>query len=342
MERLLDRLGAGRAVAWLRGRRLRVVVAVCAAAGLFLGGVATGWWAADRFSPRSAPELVVVAAPPAPDPGEEAAVTMPDLRGLTESEARQVLHDVGLAGVVVTVDSRPAVGAVGTVVAQEPVASAPVGGSVTLTLAAPAVVPEVVGAGVIEALRQLEALGARVQVDRVFQDGAEVDRVLGVHPVAGEPVGELVVLTVATPPSGVLLSELSPLEGGCRTVSGVQVGGQSYDEALRCGPSSDSEGTAYLLNGGVADFTATVGQADESPPGTQARLEVLVDGVVEFSEVFEWGDSRQVTVATGGALRLTLRVSLVAESDGDGPALVLAEATLRGGPAEIDALRAGA
>lgn len=52
--------------AWLRSllgrRRLMVVTACCAATGLFLSGVATGWWAADQLSPRTGPDVVVVAA----------------------------------------------------------------------------------------------------------------------------------------------------------------------------------------------------------------------------------------------------------------------------------------
>lgn len=269
---------------------------------------------------------------------------MPDLRGLTEGDARQVLHDLGLASATVIVDSRPSVATTGTVVAQDPVGSAPVAATVVLTLAAPAVVPDLVGASVVDAIREVEALGARVRVVRTFAPEAGVDQVIAVEPSPGEMVtGGEVVLTVSTPASEVMLNQLRPIEGSCRTVADVQLDGALYHDALRCerlGASGHS--VVYLLNRGVTEFTVTVGQDDASEPGEQVRVEVLVDEAVVSSNVLAWGESERVSIDTGGGLRLTLRISPAGDDfDGRPPALVFAEPLLRGGPDAIQDLLAG-
>lgn len=341
-------LGIGaRLLSLLTRRRLVVVTAACAAAGLFLAGAATGWWAADQFSPRSAPQVSVVAASTGDGEadGAPSQVVMPDVRGLTEADARQVLSDLGLAGVTVIVASQPSVATSGTVVAQDPVASAPLARTVMLTLAAPAVVPDLVGIAVTEAIRQVEDLGARVRVVRTFAPEAGMDEVIAVEPPPGEPVtGNEVVLTVSTPASEATLTQLRPIEGGCRTVADVQVDGVVYHDALRCDRLRASGHTiVYLLNRGVTEFTATVGQDDASEPGEQVRVEVLVDEVVVSTSVLAWGESERVSADTDEGLRLTLRITPVGDDvDNRAPVVVFAEPTLRGGPDAIQALLAGA
>ncbi len=322
-------------------RRRLVWAAGCAAAAFFVAGAATGWWAADRFSPRTQPPVVVVAPTPGGVDAAPRVGTMPDLRGLTEAQARQVLHDLGLGGVTVLVEARPAVAVPGTVIAQDPVGSAPVAGTVVLTLAAPAVVPDVVGDSVAEAVRELEELGARVELVRVYAPDTPVDRVMAVEPGAGEPVPETVVLTVSSPPAIAPLTALRPIEGGCRQVSDVQVDGRRYADALRCEPFLlGGIDAVYLLNREITEFTAVVGQPDDAEPGVRMRVQVLVDGAVAATETLSWGTSRTLTVDTSGALRLELRVVPVDREEGRRP-VVFADPVLRGTPDAIQSLLAG-
>lgn len=303
--------------------------------GLFGGGVATGWWAADRWSPVVAPDLQVTV-------GEEAAGaatgTMPDLRGLAAAEARQVLVDLRLGAAQVVVREQPSVGVAGSVVAQDPPAGEPVVGTVTLVLAAPAVVPVVDGLDVSAAVRALEGLGAAVEVRRIYQPGVAADRVLAVEPVAGAAVPARVVLTVAAPPATVDLAELTAVSSDC-SVDVVQLNGVRQENSLTCrAGGTDVAEAVYLLNRRTARLEAVLGQPDTGEPGQRVRMEIVGDGRVLAAEVLGYGESKQVGVDTVGVLRLELRVRL--EGTGDTAAYgAFGTARVIGGPTDVAALK---
>lgn len=322
----------------VRRRRRRLIAGAAAAVvlGLFGGGVATGWWAADRWSPRLAPDLEVTV-------GEVvsggAAGAMPDLRGLAAAEARQVLVDLRLGATQVVVREQPSVGVAGSVVAQDPAAGEPVAATVTLVLAAAAVVPVVDGQDVSVAVRALEGLGAAVEVRRTYQPGVPADRVLAVEPAAGSAVPARVVLTVAAPPASVDLAELTAVDSDC-SVEDVQLNGARQENSLTCraGESEFAE-AVYLLNRRTARLEAVLGQPDTGQPGRRVRLEVVGDGRVLAAEVLGYGEARQIGVDTVGVLRLQLRVRV----EGEGTETVygaFGTARVIGGPADVAALKA--
>lgn len=325
---------------WFRRYRVRALLVGALILGVFVGGAGTGWWAADRFSPRTSPDVTITAAPAADGPAESA--TMPDVRGLTTSDARQVLADVGFAQVTVAVRERPWVGTPGNVVAQEPPGGQPVPAEITLFVAAPAVVPEVVGGDVTEATRALQSLGADVVVNRVYRAGKPSDEVIQVSPAAGSPVPAKVVLTATTPPAELALTELRPVQSRCRTDSDVPVNGTVVTAAVTCRPrGGDFVGASYLLGRRTAQLTAVLGQADTAEPGSTVLLEIVGDGKVLASVKVPYANSQQVTVATAGVVRLELRAKLTPAPAACCPdtSAVFGDVALVGGAAELAYVR---
>lgn len=307
------------------------------ALGIFLAGYAAGW-ATTSATPRYAPEVQIVITEP--DESDEDVLVMPDVRGLTEPEARQVFVDANLTGLEIAVEERPSIGVPGTVVAQDPPAGSPPGRTITLTLAAPAVIPEIIGAPVTQATSELQSLGATVEVRRVYQPGATVDTVLGVSPAVGEPVTDRVVLEAAGPPASLYLAELRPTGSACSTGE-YRVNGTAYPNSIRCRASTSVSEAVYLLDRRTVSLEVVLGQDDTGQPGQRVRFEILADGRSVATHVLDYGQSLPVSVATANVLRLELRVSREGTS-GSGTAYgVFAGARVLGGADDIAALRGG-
>ncbi|WP_344084554.1 PASTA domain-containing protein [Luedemannella helvata] len=314
-------------------RRSAVLPAALVLVGVFAAGSAAGWWAAGRYHPRYAPDIVVTGSD-APAAGDTTELLTPDVRGLTEAAARQVLADAGLAAVKVRTRSEPAVAPQGTVVTQEPAAGAPIGGEVTLALAAPAVVPRVVGADVRAAVRDLRELGATVEVRRVYRAGAPIDSVLASDPAEGALAAPHVVLTVAAPPATAYLADLPAANSGCGGAA-VTVDGVRYERALRCPSDVD---ILYLLDRRALRLDAVVGQPDTDGAGRAIRFRVIADGREIADGTLRAGQTRALSLDTSGVVRLAIVVD--AESGPPGGSLVFGDGRLTAGPEAIAALRA--
>jgi serine/threonine-protein kinase len=168
----------GWAPAATAGRQRRAAVAAGATVLVLLLAV-TGWWfGIGRWMP--APELVGLP--------EAEAVAEAQRQGLSVALADPEYHDQVPAGHVLS---------------QDPSSRVVKGGTITLTLSrGPEVhpVPDVIGASVEVARRQLEALGlVVVEADPDYSDTVPAGRVLSVEPAVGEQVvpGTEVTVTVS-------------------------------------------------------------------------------------------------------------------------------------------------
>ncbi|GAA1825472.1 hypothetical protein GCM10009682_51680 [Luedemannella flava] len=319
-------------------RRPAVVPLALVLVGMFAAGAAVGWWAAVHYHPRYAPDVVVTGAD-APAAGEGTALLTPDVRGLTAAAAKQVLADAGLAAVAVRTSEQPSVAPEGTVVAQEPAAGAPIGDAVTLAVATPAKVPEVVGEDVRAAVRALQALGATVEVRRTYRPGSPIDAVLAVDPGEGATAPTHVTLTVAGPPATAYLADLPVGNSGCGSAA-VVVAGLPYGHGLRCPAGAGFVDVLYVLDGHALRFDAVVGQPDAESAGRVARFSVIADGREIAAGTVRAGQTRALSLDVADVARLAIRVR--AESGPTGGSLVFGDARFSAGAAAIAALRAGA
>lgn len=322
-----------------RGRKILTWVLVLGGVAAFLMAVSIGWFlrswvAGDGTIEVNRPVNVV----------QSSYVSngfVPNVLGLSLDSARQALVDAGVDPSQIRTLVRPHVSERGTVVGQKPASGAKVtSGKVTLSLAGPASMPNLVGASQAEARRAAASMGAKVNTELRYEQGAVEGNVLSTEPEVGERVTSSVRLVVAEPLASVFLSEIDAIESDCESVAAT-VGGADYADSIKCQPSAGDPSVAvYRLNRRIDFFTATVGLDDGGSDSTPVRFIVKRDRRLVSKFTLHFGQTRRLKITTTGALRLTLETR-AGGSDDLGAGAVWGDARLTGGRTSIDAVSAG-
>ena len=287
---------------------------------MFLAGAAAGWQLFDErvggreLTDTAEPAVVEVRVPTLL--GDASVAVMPDVRGLAEDVALEILADTVLAGEQPVRSEVPWAGPAGIVVEQRPPFGVRNPPGVELTLSVPATVPEAVGRAVGEVVDELEAVGATVEVERRFESGVDADRVLEIEPASGSPVPSVVRLVASEPAGSISLASQSLVEGRCSRTERT-VDAEVYGDALACSAGRTSSQWAWLLSRAVDRVEGRVGLPDDGPTDTDVRLVFLADGVPVDDVVLTYGSAVEVSVRTTDVLRLELQAVLADGEDSD-------------------------
>lgn len=306
---------------WIAGGAVGGVLA------LILGGIALGWWAANQTLIASQQNSTE-----APDAAPVIALesSMPDVRGLTQDEAAQVLADSGFAATIITFEDAPSGLPEGTVVMQSPVFGTAAPDAIVIGIATSTTMPPLTGADRQEAVATLSDLGVAVTVVFQYDAKATIGTVLSTSPAAGQPLGDTATVTLTTPGSSIALGELRRLDGDCRPTRQVVLRGTEYPSAVQCHADSEMSTTTWALGAKGDLFTATAGIDDDETPGTSATIELLADGAVIKTEKVAFGEPVKISSPMTGVIQLSVRVSAPAEVE-----IVLAGASIAGADAAI-------
>lgn len=309
------------------GRRFLTIL--LGALALLSGGVVLGWWIGTNLdASRALPsqQTVTVEVPAVPAVSD---ALMPDLRGIEEQSAREILGDVGVDVAKVKVTTAQAAGPVELVVSQSPAAGSTVTGDVTLVVSSAALVPKLEGVRLEEAQRQLSLLGAEAVLTRAYRAGSTAGTVLAVDPPAGKPLPSRVSLTIADASSSVYIATVDSVVGGCRSGE-VEVNGTPYAHAVTCSARTDGSSTAWVISRLADSFTATVGVPDSGDPAAKVRVTVRADGRTVGTATAAYGKPARLAAKVTGALRLEI-IATALDPDASTDA-VLGDARLVGGP----------
>lgn len=340
----LRRIGS-RGLMLVRLRRRSSVVAIAAACLLaaFAGGAVTGWTAQAEVQSRRVSAEPRVVEVPVNSQADVDGVLMPDVRGMPLDDARQVIGDAGIAVEALTVDEQPAAGPPGTVVAQTPAFDTADPAAVVLTVSTVAVVPAVEGRPGDEVTDEIALLGAEVETVRQYVPGVPAGTAVGVAPAPGQPLPSAVTLTVAEAGGSAFLTSLRAVDGGCS--SGPRdINGTTFENTLSCSTGGIGQGgqeSAWVVGRHVDVLEASVGVPDDAEPGTTVLVEVLADGAVVTTARASYGTSTPLSARVTGALRLGVRVTLLATGDTSsfsGGSAALGDARLLGSVDGIAAL----
>ena len=325
---------------------VRLLVASFLLGAMFLAGTAAGWQLFDErvggreLTDTAEPEVVEVRVPTLL--GDASVAVMPDVRGLAEEVALEILADTVLAGEQPIRSEMPWAGPAGIVIEQRPPFGVHNPPGVELTLSVPATVPEAVGRAVGEVVDELEAVGATVEVERRFESGVDADRVLEIEPASGSPVPTVVRIVASEPAGSISLASQDLVEGRCtrteRTVDAIE-----YGDALACSAGRTSGQWAWLLSRAVDRVAGTVGLPDDGPTDTGVRLVFLADGVPVEEVVLTYGSAVEVSMPTADVLRLELQAVLAdgEEADLRTAEFVLADLRMTGSADDLARLRDG-
>lgn len=165
-----------------------------------------------------------------------------------------------------------------------------------------------IGAAVVPAVLDLSASG--VNADTPTQDRPQ--RTPPGSGATGEPTpgpddNETAAQTV-------WLVDLSLVDGGFGWETGSRmVTAETYEQSVigsTCSSSDDPE-IAYNTGAAYTRLRAVAGNTDDAPTDVKTRFEVEVDDQTAFSRDLVLGETAQVDVDVGGAIRLVLRVDSV-------------------------------
>lgn len=317
-------------------RVLRVTpTIVIAAAVLFMSaGFVGGWAANDRIqASRFEPGPSVIEIPV----GADMDGVMPDVRGLGQADARQVIVDVGFDPQSIEVTSMPWAGDPDIVVSQDPVVGERVTGGISLTVSEAARVPEVVGERYLEAIDAIRALGAEPEVVEAFDFQVPTGSVLSVEPAAGELLPSTVQLTVAQPGSSLYLKNLKAVSGSCSSIE-AQLDGQAYKQSLSCGSGTVKSPriAVWLLNRQVQVISGVIGINDKDDPDQEVEVNVWGDGELLETYTASYAHPVEVSIPVSGVLRLEVETTSQKSAK-----VVLGDWTLKGTTESIDALESG-
>lgn len=324
------------------GRQIGTALALTA---VFAAGATAGWSLRDRTADRRPPPLVVTVDRPvvAVDDGADVTVAAPNVLGLREEEARQVLVDAGADPASTRFVKAPSAGEPGLIVIQDPPAGVPAPDGFTLSVSDPAITPELVGKPIDETRDALDALGARVRVTSRYDPAQPEGTVLEMTPPPGAPLSPEVAIVVSAAPSSAFLSTLDPIESNCSRGTD-SVNGTDYQQSLRC-PAQDAgraRPVVYLINRLASRLEAVIGQSATSDPGSAVHFAVRGDDRVLAEGTARYGEALPITADLTGILRLSIEATIIDRPDDvDRPTLVFGSATVIGGPDEIDQLTAG-
>jgi len=285
---------------------LAVVLILGAAVG---GGSILGWKLANSEEAARAPEpgpSVVTISARAYD--SEAEVAMPDLRGLDEATARQVLADSGIDQAAATTSVKAWSGPAGLVIEQTPVFGSASPESVALVLSTPAKVPPVEGRTASDVAAELAELGAETVLEARYVAGAAAGSVLEIAPAPGELMPEQVAIVVAEPASSIYLSNANAIDSNCSPDS-TDMNGNYYEYGLVCRAGEEPVEATFLLSRVVDNVAGDVGIPDQDDDDGKAVVEVLADGKVVNTVTAQYGTTAQISATVTGALRLTIRIT---------------------------------
>ncbi|WP_241549091.1 PASTA domain-containing protein [Gordonia alkanivorans] len=300
------------------------------AVALVAGGMAGGYFLQNEWSSRRAlptPEVVTLEVPSYQD-----GVTsrMPDVRGIDEQAARQILIDSGIDARSITVSTEPAAGPAGSVIDQTPASGTDRPASAKLVVSTEARMPAYDGQTGQQMSVTLQKMGAQVDLVNRYQPGAKPGSVVASTPRVGAPLTRDVQLVVAETGSSAYLSSLSSVGGGCSSRS-ASLNGKDFEKSVRCEAGSRGPDTyEWVTKRAVDQLTATVGIADDATPGTSARVEVFADGRRVAQVVARYGVTAELNAIITNALRVSVVVTQLGPQTDDSVYAVLGDARFVG------------
>ncbi len=273
--------------------------------------MALGWRLANEQQAAREPLPLpsVVQIPQADYDQAGVAITrMPDVRGLNQATAEQVLADAGVKVATVGFEPVPWAGTPGQVVEQSPVAGTENPADIRITVSKQAIVPGIKGRTAAEVTAELSALGVEVLYTSQYRAGAAGGSVLGIDPAPGKALPDRVTLTVAQTPGSVMLSTISAINGGGQTGS-VDLDGTSYPSSTVFDAYTEAADHEWLISRVVDSVEGTVGIPDTSDPDASAKVEVLADGTLVERLTVRYGKTVTMRATVTGALRLSFRIT---------------------------------
>lgn len=323
--------------AWFGRRRNRIAALALIGVGLFLAGAVT----AQLVLPRTTSAGPVVVATPESSSDQTGSASMPDIEGLELAIARRALRSAGIDAKL-TSSERPAAGAAGVVLSQQPEPGETVTGDISVEISTAAPMPDVIGSTLDDTRDQLEALGAAVAIERKVAPSKTDGTVLETKPAAGKTIPEVVTVVVADTGEGLPLATLDTVDSSsCSSTDSAMLNGTAVQASITCSPTPSSPGdprepaSIEWAIGRHAPILEFLAGAEDTAGRGGGTVTVYGDGDKLATIKVKFGATREVRVATKNVLRLRIEVTTTSAAE---PEIVLGEARLLGTRKDLETL----
>lgn len=314
-------------------------IAMIAALALLAAGCGSGSDGAAASSDAETAESGETTITTSTEPSQESSTTdaepilVPDMIGMTDTEARAALSSLGLDDPTIT--KKESLADPGTVLDQVPLPGKTAGGSIDLVVAERiAPMPDFVGEPIAVPRSWASDRGIEMRTEtRLTQEAAE-GTVLEQVPAAGAEVGKEILVVTAETPITLDLVSLGSTDYESASPGDLEMNGTLYLNAYKFEISSyrDYTSTGYLdfnLSRDWQTLELTLGIDDNDGASSSALVEFSIDGQVALSTTVAFGSTIPVSLDVTNVLRL--RVSVKALSSTDYFNLGLGNAQLVGG-----------
>ena len=313
-------------------RKLGLTAFILWSISCLLAGLVGGWFLNERIQAgRSEAGPSVIEIPAAQ---QVSGLAMPDLRGMSLVDAKQVLADSGVSLPSVEISEVEWGGDAGFVVAQEPVGGEAVASAIKLRVSKPAVMPNVVGLSQTEAVEALKKLGVEVEVEERFDLASRTGTVLDASVATGEPLPSAVKVIVAQPGTAVYLSKVKVEGYGCSAFD-AKINGTAYTNSVKCssGRVSSPSKAVWLIDRKAYRLSGLVGVDDRGDLDGAVQVVITGDGVELANVTATYAKPAEVNVSVEKILRLEITVTSEKNSNA-----ILGDMIIKGIPDQIATL----
>ncbi len=262
------------------------------------------------------------------------AITMPDLIGMSETNARSALSALGVEDV--SLETRESFDPPGTVLDQVPSADRIISGSVTLVVAESIQpMPDFVGQPIADARKWAEERNVELRTEVDLTDDTPAGQIVAQIPSPGAEVSQEIVVTVADAPVTVDLADYGWLEKSNAFLGEIEMNGSIFPNtayiALRSSSSSRKTGwISYNLSRDWSTLKMDLGLSDELSSSAIVQIEISADSELIYSDTIAFGALQSVELDVTGVLRLAVVATVV---EGQETQIGLGNARLIGGAA---------
>ncbi|HEX9991725.1 MAG TPA: PASTA domain-containing protein [Acidimicrobiales bacterium] len=274
----------------------------------------------------SAPSSSSSSPPSTAETTTSTQATMPDVIGLTESEARSALLADGVRESDIVIDEQESLEPAGTVIESVPSSGGRITGSVNLLIAVPVGdVPDFIGQQVSAVREWATDRGITVTEEAIPDDSAPEGQIIETTPRPGEVATSEILVRYATNPLVVPLADIeftNDADYCYSTEFGIEasVNGEFQQDSIAIEPSEDSSTPCVLEYNLGRDWTrlkATVGIEDSSDTEARYRVQVLGDDNELWNNVLSFAEPQALDVDMTNILRLKVIITtLVTNVDG--------------------------
>ena len=326
-----------------RGGVLAAVAAGLATISLLLGGLVLGYRLSNESKEPARAGTTVNLPKGRLATSDSVESVMPDVEGLSKSDALEALADAGFDPARVESQEKAWVGDPGRVVKQEPTRGAKQPDKVVIFVSTGARMPALAGKTEAEAAKLVADLGGVMERHYVYDATVATPRtVISTDPAPGGAMTQTVVARVSVEPSSRYLTDIGGEGRSCQTGSISVAGGTTAGHSLWCrtvATAGTPQSLHYLVEGRAARLHSTVGIAADAEPGSRGRLQVKVDGALVQDLTLTWGEVKPLDLDLRGKSRVDLVFTPLdpRDSDADGVAVVLQQVTIYGSPDDMAA-----